>query len=642
MKPITIFRWLTGITAILTALAAWELKTVLDAAGILAYPVWQTRLVFLQTGLYSAAVILLGLAISLLAKWLTERFQQLAVWIQPRRGWVFPVIGLILGFLLYVTMGPFYLYQAGKLVQGWFVWLSGLSLGLLLKAGWPKRGLFFWLSGGLLLVGFVLQVGALFSQVTNYPFAQQWSEGMLLVNAAQIAGNKVWGQVVDLPAMNRTHAILQSLSFWLPDDNPLWVHRLWNSVLWVGLPLGMVVSLGRRLRISLPSIILFVMFSYLFLSQGPVYFNLVVIPFIILLFFRSDRMVRSLMIVFLASIWGGLSRINWFPMAGVLATILYILETPYSGKFLRYFWKPAVWIVLGTVLAFVANNLFHYYSGISLNHISTSLSSTLLWYRLWPSATFSMGILPALSLVGCGLIILVTSRLLLQQGYHPWRRIAVLVILVVFVVGGLVVSVKIGGGNNLHNLDAFFVLLLVTGGYTFFDRVSNDSGPIFPRQIPNWWIGVIILLPFVYLLPFLPYRAPVNQHTISRIDNQLEKKVNKTLADGKRVLFISNQQMIAINRFPGILPEPKYEVVNMMEMAMAGDTAYFYEFYDRLSQQEWGLIVIDSLSLETAGREKSFGEEQTAWVKWVVEPIRQYYIPVGGNLQAQLILAEPR
>jgi hypothetical protein len=643
LKPHHIFRWLTGISAALTASAAWQIESVLDSAGILEYPVWQTRLVMLQTSLYAIAVILLGLAISPLAKWLTERLQQLAGWIQPRRGWVFPVIGLILGFMLYVTMGAFYLYQAGKLVQGWLIWLSGLTVGLLLKAAWPRRGLFFWLAGGLLGVGFVLQLGVLFSKVTNYPFAQQWSEGMLLVNAAQVAGTKLWGQAVTWPAMNRTHAILQSLSFWLPGDNPLWVHRMWNSFLWLGLPLGLVASLGWRLRIGSPVVgFFFTLFGYLFLSQGPVYFNLTVIPLVILLGFRSNRFGRSLLLVFVASIWAGLSRINWFPMAGVVAAFLYILETPYCGKFWRYFWCPAIWVGAGTITAFVANQIYLVISGSGANHVTRSLSSTLLWYRLWPSATFPMGLMPALALVSCGLLGLVYWRILRRGGIHLWRRTAILLIFLVFMTGGLVVSIKIGGGDNLHNLDAFLVLLLLAAGYIFFDRVSMDTEPVSIHKMSVWLTAVVILLPIIYQVPFLPYHPPIYEQDIAWVNAQLEQQIEKTLATGKRVLFISNQQMIGINRFPGILPEPKYEVVNLMEMALSGDEEYFKEFYNLLSQQEWGLIVIDSLSLETAGREKSFGEEQSAWVKWVVEPIRKYYIPVGGNLQAMLILVEPR
>lgn len=464
----------------------------------------------------------------------------------------------------------------------------------------------------------------------------------MLVNAAQIVGEKIWGQGVPWPVMNRTHALLQSLSFWLPGDQPLWLHRLWNSILWFGLPLGVTAALGRQLKLTRVGLLFFSMFGYLFLTQGPVYFNLLVMPFIIFLGFRTDRFPRTLIFVLLASIWAGVSRINWFPVPGILAALLYIIEKSYDGHFWRYFWKPIIWVASGTIMAFAANSLVQVLSGNALNHTFTSLQSTLLWYRLWPSATFPLGILPSLALVSIGLLILVTWKFFLQGRFHPVRRVSVLAILFVFLLGGLVVSVKIGGGNNLHNMDAFLVLFGTLAAYTWFARVAPDFHTSGPLNAPVWLGALILVIPILYLAPGLRYQPPANNETVTSVESQLEARIEKSLQAGETVLFISNQQMLAINRFPGVLPEPKYEVVYMMEMAMVGNQAYFEEFYTRLSQHEWGLIIIDSLSLETAGREKSFGEEQTAWVEWVVKPIRKYYIPVGGSSQAQLVIAEPR
>lgn len=643
MKRISAFRWLTGVTVALTLLAAWEFPAVLDTAGILAYPVWKTRLVFLQTGLYAIAFILLGLAVSPLAPWLSERIQKLADWIRPGRGLVFPVIGLILILLVYLSMGPYYTYQAGKAVQGWLVWLTGLAIGLLLTAGWPKRGLSFWLAAGLLGAGFGLLAGSLFSQVTNYPFSQTWSEGMLMVNAAQFAGPKIWGQPVDWPVMNRTHALLQSLSFFLPGNQPLWLHRFWNSTLWLMMPILLMMTLSRRLpNFSRGEKVLFILWGCLFLNQGPIYFNLILVPLIVLWGFRPRKFWRSMAVVLAASVWAGLSRINWYPMPAAVALLLYIFETPYPGRFWRYIWRPLAWGVSGIGVAFATNQIYLLLAESTLNHTFTSLKSPLLWYRLFPSATFPLGILPALLLVCSGLLLLISWKIFLRGELHPWRKTIIALVLGVFLIGGLVVSVKIGGGNNLHNLDSFLVLLLITAGYTFAVQIKMDGEWAPSQKLPLWLPGLILCLPLIFQMPFTPYRPPVDQKTIVRVEKRLEELVRASMEAGKPVLFVSNSQMLAIQRFPGILPEPHYEVVFMMEMAMAGNQAYFTEFYERLKRQEWGLIVIDTLSLATAGQEKSFGEEQTAWVKWVAEPLRKYYIPIGGSLQAMLILAEPR
>ena len=44
---------------------------------------------------------------------------------------------------------------------------------------------------------------------------------------------------------------------------------------------------------------------------------------------------------------------------------------------------------------------------------------------------------------------------------------SLLLILLIFFAGGIVVSVKIGGGSNLHNMDAFLVFLLVAAVYFY-------------------------------------------------------------------------------------------------------------------------------------------------------------------------------
>lgn len=643
LKPISEFRWLTLGTAALSGLAAWQLKSVLAEAGILEYPVWQTGLILLRTGLLATAALLVLAAVTPLANWLTGGLQKLGGWLARFRVIVILLLLLDAGGLLYVTLGPFYTYQAGKLVQALFIWLAGLAVALLLKVLRPQQGLLFWLAGGVLGAGFLLQIGVLFSQVSNYPFSETWSEGMLLFNAAQFAGQKIWGQPVSWPVMNRSHALLQALSFLIPGNQPLWFHRLWNAILWSCIPVGVMIALGKRLGVnrSLPGLFL-ILWGFLFLNQGPVYFNLLVIPIIILVGFRSNRFGLSLVVVLLASAWAGISRINWYPMPGALALVLFVLEEPYQGGFWKYFWKPATFMAFGVAAAFAVDKLYRAAAGILTSHTIESIQSTLLWYRLFPSSTFPLGVLPALVIVTSGLLILVGWQIFARGDVHFWRKLSLAVTLAVFLLGGLLVSTKIGGGNNLHNLDAFLVLLTVCAAYAFFNRIAPDTPEQRARQIPGWLTAVMIALPIFYLSPLLPFKPAVNQSTIERLEAQLEERVNEARAAGKPVLFISQTQMLAINRFPGVSPEPQYELVWMMEMAMVGKQQYFSEFYDHLARHEWGLIVIDSLSMREAEGNQSFGEEQDAWVKWVVEPIRAYYIPVGGNPQAQMILAVPR
>ena len=49
--------------------------------------------------------------------------------------------------------------------------------------------------------------------------------------------------------------------------------------------------------------------------------------------------------------------------------------------------------------------------------------------------------------------------------------------LLVLLVGGFIVSAKIGGGSNLHNLDGYLTLSLSVGLYLLFDRFTPEASP---------------------------------------------------------------------------------------------------------------------------------------------------------------------
>ena len=85
---------------------------------------------------------------------------------------------------------------------------------------------------------------------------------------------------------------------------------------------------------------LFTGWGFLYLLQVPVYFHLLVCVFLVLAGFVSKDPKIRLASVLLASAWAGISRINWFPLPGFLAAVLYILETRMEPKRWRYFIPP--------------------------------------------------------------------------------------------------------------------------------------------------------------------------------------------------------------------------------------------------------------------------------------------------------------
>jgi len=177
------------------------------------------------------------------------------------------------------------------------------------------------------------------------------------------------------------------------------------------------------------------------LFMGPIYFHLTIPVIILLLGFSSQNDWRTWIAVVLASIWCGWSRVNWYPMPGLIAAVLYLLEVPYRGRQLwSYLLKPALWFVSGTVVAVIAQRIYVVLSGVPDPGIFfTSLASDLLLYRLWPNASYFLGILPAAVLaslpIWIALFIVVRRQ---KNDWHPLRLLLIGAALFVLFLGGLV------------------------------------------------------------------------------------------------------------------------------------------------------------------------------------------------------------
>ena len=70
---------------------------------------------------------------------------------------------------------------------------------------------------------------------------------------------------------------------------------------------------------------------FLFFFQGAVYYHLMVCVVLVLLGYKKDKPLRTLIFVLLASVWAGISRVNWMPVPGLLAVALYLLDTPFDA-----------------------------------------------------------------------------------------------------------------------------------------------------------------------------------------------------------------------------------------------------------------------------------------------------------------------
>ena len=540
-----------------------------------------------------------------------------------------------------------------------------LALGgaVLFKKGWPQKDWGIALLITTLGYGVSYKLASFIPDVSGYPFSLGWSEASRYYYASLWFSNHVYGISTPPSVLHPSRYLLQSLPFIIPHSS-LYLHRLWQVVLWIVSATLTSWLLVRRLDLKSqhrPTVIILCLlfWVFLFLFQGPIYYHLLVMVILLLWGFNADHFWRSLILVLLASLWAGISRINWLPIPGLLAASLYLLEVSARGKSLwRYLLPPSVWVLAGTTIAYASQQAYQLWSGNPLAWFGSSFSSDLLWYRLLPNPTFPMGILPSAVLVSLPLIGLIVLRLYDHwHVYHFVRLLGLITILFILFIGGIVVSVKIGGGSNLHNLDAYLALLLVITAYIYFNRFTPDysvsvvENPNLDsykntnkhtQSIENILIGLGIIFPLYFTLSMgggLPHRDnQAAQFALQTIKSATQHAVDQ----GGEVLFINQRHLLTFDYIDGVPLVPEHELVFLMEMAMSDNSVYLDTFHNDIKDQRFAMIVSEPLTTQYQGSSHSFGEENDAWVERISEPVLCYYEPTQEVEAAGVVLYTPR
>ena len=512
----------------------------------------------------------------------------------------------LLFFWAFVIFGMF----CSKIAWRKLPWLSALILSILANA-----------------VVYSLVVD--FSVVNNYPFSLSWSEISRYYGASLFFAKELYAQQFPLPVLHPTWHLLLTVPFFF-SALPIWVHRLWQAGLQFAFTLLTGIVFARRLG-KLGRLIFWgiVLWAFLFLQQVQVMFSLLPAVIIVLGWAEPRKFWRTTFLVLFASIWAGLSRINWFPVPGMLAGVLYLLEIPFmdSISWARYFWKPATWLVGGSLLAFGVNSLYNVASGNAIKggQFASSLTSDLLWYRLLPNASYSLGILLATFLASAPIILIIFLTLRRSaKTLHSWRLAGILTALAILLAGGLVVSVKIGGGSNLHNMDAYFLMLMLCGGYFYFHRWTPESLITISdsNNIPA--LALVIILPIWFILQ-MGGTLFTWDHALANTSEQIiQVRAEQVVQGGGEVLFISQRQLLALQgvKVPLI---PAYEQDYLMEMVISHNQAYLSQFQNDLRNQRFAMIVADPQYDHLYGNERSFAAENNLWVMDVSRPLLCYY-----------------
>jgi hypothetical protein len=463
------------------------------------------------------------------------------------------------------------------------------------------------------------------ARVTDYPFAMGWSETSRFYFPSLFLSEKVYGHEYAWPILHPTLHLLLVPPYLF--DAPLWFHRFWQVAIRYLLVGAVVPALMVRLSVAGHMTRWLVgLWMFLFLFMGPVYFHLTIPVILLLLGFSPEDDRRTWVVLLLASIWCGWSRLNWYPMPGMLAAVLYLMEVPYRGKNVwSYLFKPALWFIAGTLTAYLSQRIYIALSGIPESGIFyTSLASDLLWYRLWPNASYFLGILPGALLaslpVWIAMLIIIRSR---KSDWHPLRSVLILAALLVLFLGGLVVSLKIGGGANLHNMDAYFSLLLIVFAYFVFARYRSENGEV-AQPVPLHWLLVLALIvmpAWSYLQFNIGFPGAGDTARTRDVLAQLQESVDQVNAQGGEILFITQRHLISMHMLDGVTLVPEYEREDLMEIAMANDLPHIQTFRKDMESQRFALIVVDPLNYNILSRQRSFAEENNVWVTRIMRYI---------------------
>jgi len=403
----------------------------------------------------------------------------------------------------------------------------------------------------------------------------------------------------------------------------------------------------------------------LLLNQGPIYTPLILAA-ILVAFTRRSPLWLGMLLVAAAAYYARVTRFTWLFAPAIWAGLIAFLEiAPYGVHSVSQRWWRAILLALsgllgGYVVAEYLLILPDTINGVDLmefGELSAAGVSNmvnrqpLLWDRLWPNPTNPVGIVPGLLLATAPLtallIYLIASR---RWKLNLWQILALSIGLLGFLVVGIIVSTKIGGGSNLHNLDMFLITLVMLAALAL-EAVLVTTGkgnkhPGSPSFLFLPWYGNVLIL--ATLLPsFLPtflnaetIRFPADEE-IERTLTGIQAQVDIAKEKGE-VLFIDQRQLLTFGEISGVPLVQDYEKKRMMDLAMAEDAADFEGFYQDLAAHRFSLIIVEPLTTNFHGQRFHFGNENDAWVKWVSIPLLCYYEPVELYQETGILLLQPK
>jgi len=507
----------------------------------------------------------------------------------------------------------------------------------------------------VILLGTAFSLAIRFRRIVDYPFSLSWSEG-----------NRFWDYSVlfdsaryNYPAGKEIFALIdfgrQSLwgMIYLLPDITIKTMRLWNDLLYILPSILLGILLFKKKGTSLVFSLLASLWVFLFLNQGPIYAPLILA--LILTIIATDLpLLPGLLLLGFAGYYAQLTRYTWSVAPAMWAGLIILLKQPNVNEDKKKKYSRAAFYIIsglagGMLLPIflpVQKGIYKPPAGTTLtivDRVSSTLSNQdLIWSRLLPNSTNPNGILISIILATAPTLIFI---LLIAKGkikgLGKLEFFYLIACLAATFVVGTIVSVKIGGGSNLHNYDLYFLSIVLLAGifhqpiFDFFRKLTFEK----ENKLKILLIASILFFFRNELVNIVPLEIPsptVQDHILRNIQDEIDAR-----KDEGEILFIDQRQLLTF----GYIKAPlvvDYEKKLLMNEALSRADAYFNTFYTDLKNKRFSLIINEPINITYQEDEASYGEENNAYVQWVSEPLFCYYEPLETFSEVGVELLIPR
>jgi hypothetical protein len=634
--------------------------------------------------------------------WSPQRLEGVFKFLSSFRDRVRPVRWL---FVITFLIIPVYFLQYtfwGKVLHGPFlrILVAGFSSILI---GWiltkDKHSFISWPAGltALVLITGTHTLFVSLIEVTSYPFSLGWSEGNRLWDYSVLFGRELYNYPANQPIpvlLDIGRQFIGGVPYLVPGLN-IWQARLWVALIDVIPYLILGWAAFRLTKNNIWRWVLASVWAFTFVRQGPIHPPLLLCAIVVALVWERPFWV-SIPLIAAASYFAEISRFTWLFAPGMWAVMLELNRTVVQnhqpdkrtwlraisvgvagifGGYVAPFWIPSLiqWarsigespsVVPGSIVDTVVS------PGVTVSAVSTSVSAQpLLWYRLLPNATYGEGILIGLVLAVLPLIaILVYLSRTGRWKLNLWQKLAIILPLLAFFGVGLIVSVKIGGGGDLHNMDMLIIGLMFAGAIAWRNGAFKwiDEIHSAPAWVQLMLVALIVIPGYKPLIQMVPISIKGDITTVARLADIVEDPLpnplpdtlpsepdtEKALKDVQRavakaaqtgdVLFMDQRQLLTFGYIKDVPLVPEYDKKVLINEAMSGNAQYFAGFYQDLAFQRFSLIITSPVNRRLEKTEGHFGEENNAWVKWVTIPLLCYYEPLDRLKRVDIDLLVPR